>query len=878
MRKRSSLIFLILIFFVACIFPQVTLTNYYAERCSTRYVTVCVQDSSTGFYVPDLAIDDFVFFENHTPLDPPMIELLNSCPSESLLVDIVLFLDLSLSMDEVIYYLRDNLSGFVAGISSMNYRISIVIFNGCLNEITYPTIGIRDQIKTNFSDPLCRYSSTGTDIWATSLDEFQCLFDAGWNEYYTRPTSDRGSGDEDQYGAMAEFASSIIFRPSARRVFVLFTDESPIYSYLCAPSWGDSEEDLDDFTDVMLTHNITCIPVTPRNGEFVYSRSESPDRAYYLGYYTLANETGGEWVYLYNENFLELVGQITDVITPDSCCYEFVFTDSFFCTPTNQLHVRVDPWGNDEMSFQALCPPEASWLVPSPFCGGWSTCPDQGFQILFSSYLDIGIAEAEISINGISYDLESDIFTVIDDSVIIFQPETDWNDGDTVYLEMLYAVDDSGCIIHPESCSVLIDLSPPVFFDEFPPDGSILYEIPERIYFLMHDSLSGIDLDNINEDWFDVSINGISRDFDIILSGDTVFFEGLSFINGDTVSISVTVPDSPDYEYCMPNIGEFTFSFYIYLSAPYARIILPDPGTISACRDQEIWIEIISEFEINYSTVELLIKDQLFRWGDPELSFRSDTLIFKPSEGFWIDGEHVDVQLLRADNIYGLPLSSPLSWSFYIDFSPPYATLISPRQWIYLSNPSPTLTFDLSDNLSGNDITTLGINVDTLIFDSRDLNIHFTDSANHTASLDLDHFGIYYPPGDTISISLSICDSPDTCVANCSTYFYTIMIEPRFSCLDIPDPFTPNGDNINDNIIFSYPGMFSQDAELVIFNKRREEIFRKVLKNSNSVEISDNRLWSGVDNKNRMSMPGIYLYIIIKNGELICEGTITLIR
>jgi hypothetical protein len=63
--------------------------------------------------------------------------------------------------------------------------------------------------------------------------------------------------------------------------------------------------------------------------------------------------------------------------------------------------------------------------------------------------------------------------------------------------------------------------------------------------------------------------------------------------------------------------------------------------------------------------------------SSPQLSLRGDTLLFVPSIPF-TNGQVVDVALVAASDVYGYTLSTPLSFSFTVDLSPPEISLIVP--------------------------------------------------------------------------------------------------------------------------------------------------------------------------------------------------------
>ncbi len=93
-----------------------------------------------------------------------------------------------------------------------------------------------------------------------------------------------------------------------------------------------------------------------------------------------------------------------------------------------------------------------------------------------------------------------------------------------------------------------------------------------------------------------------------------------------------------------------------------------------------------------------------------------------------------------------------------------------------------------------------------------------------------------------------------------------------------PNPFTPNTDGYNDMVVFSYPKMFSEQAQLQIYDKRKQLVFERDMDPIARYVDFDSRIWDGIDTQGEPAKPGVYFYLIIRNGEVICEGTVVLVR
>lgn len=87
-----------------------------------------------------------------------------------------------------------------------------------------------------------------------------------------------------------------------------------------------------------------------------------------------------------------------------------------------------------------------------------------------------------------------------------------------------------------------------------------------------------------------------------------------------------------------------------------------------------------------------------------------------------------------------------------------------------------------------------------------------------------------------------------------------------------PNPFTPNDDGINDVANFLLPDSLMGNTIVKIFG-----VTGNIVK-----EISTNETtimnWNGFDQDGRLVRPGVYLYLIMVNGEPFKKGTITVMR
>ncbi|MEM2991214.1 MAG: gliding motility-associated C-terminal domain-containing protein, partial [Halobacteria archaeon] len=330
-----------------------------------------------------------------------------------------------------------------------------------------------------------------------------------------------------------------------------------------------------------------------------------------------------------------------------------------------------------------------------------------------------------------------------------------------------------------------------------------------------------------------------------------------------------------DYDFLNPRdrmLGS-AYGMVRILEGPYAYPVEPLPNTVTSCSDQSIIIRLVDSDGVDERSILLKINDSLFTIEDPRLSYIGDSLlIFDPEDGYFANEQVVQVELVQALDNLGNPRFDTLRFTFAVDLEPPQFVFTFPGDSGMVHDPTMPIEILVTDNLSG-------VNLDSLVL--------IANGRTYRIGTGLRFIGnrvIFTPSagvfrsGDTISVAIYAADSPDYCLPNASSASWIYIIEPSVPCDAHPNPFTPNSDGYNDIVIFNYPNMFSQDAELIIYNRWNEEIIRKSLYRVRDFFTISKRFWDGKDKTGKPVQPGVYIYVIKMRGEIVCSGTITVAR
>jgi len=310
------------------------------------------------------------------------------------------------------------------------------------------------------------------------------------------------------------------------------------------------------------------------------------------------------------------------------------------------------------------------------------------------------------------------------------------------------------------------------------------------------------------------------------------------------------------------------------LEGPHAEPIEPLPNTFSACEDQRIIIHLYDLEGVDPMTIRLEVNGQIYTTDSPELSYRNDSLVFTPQRN-WQNADTVFVRLISASDIYGTPLATPLEYSFVIDLTPPVYSLVAPARAMVREN-SPVIEISVEDILSGVSRDSLALTINGEHYRYPEFSYVEVTRQSGRIIFNSNESNISFHQGDTVNVTVFGCDGPTYCPPNCSRANFTFVIEPQITCLVHPNPFTPNGDGYNDITVFSYPYMFSENAELHIFDRRNVEVYSATIAPISDFREFLTRSWNGLDKNKKTLQPGVYLYIIKVGKEVVCNGTVVI--
>jgi len=204
---------------------------------------------------------------------------------------------------------------------------------------------------------------------------------------------------------------------------------------------------------------------------------------------------------------------------------------------------------------------------------------------------------------------------------------------------------------------------------------------------------------------------------------------------------------------------------------------------------------------------------------------------------------------------------------FTLDFDPPVIISFLDTTIAAIEGTTITVTYIITDSLAG-------VDWDNVIVTANDDSLQFTISGD-TIQVSLDSIS-----AGSLFVCVNAQDNPyPPCPPNLSSICDTVIVYPGipdYSCSSVPNPFTPNDDNINDYMQFTFPGLGKTDGAIYIYDIHGHEV-RHIDIPAGRFEKIKSR-WDGKDNSEKFLPQGLYIYVIEVSREVVCEGTAVIAR
>lgn len=320
-----------------------------------------------------------------------------------------------------------------------------------------------------------------------------------------------------------------------------------------------------------------------------------------------------------------------------------------------------------------------------------------------------------------------------------------------------------------------------------------------------------------------------------------------------------------------------TIPAYSQLSA---TLFDPPESSYTACTDQTVKILITHTLDIVPDSLVFRIGGRVYRWGDPELSISYDTLIFTPPRTDFFSSGVVTIVIDSILDVGG-NYSGVDTFVFFVDTDPPIIRGSSPGNGSIVGSPVVRITIALRDAYddqpfaSGLDTSSVNITLTTSLgtYDVTSYALSHVDTVGdiHINALEA---GVAMMDEDSVTVTVIASDNVDTshCGPNTLSAQFTFYVTP-VQCRVTRNPITPNGDGFNDVTSFEFSNIrnTTKNIEVLIYD-RIERLVRTVKRSAEGF------IWDGMDENGDPVPQGVYIYVVIVDGDAVCSGTISVAK
>ncbi len=307
------------------------------------------------------------------------------------------------------------------------------------------------------------------------------------------------------------------------------------------------------------------------------------------------------------------------------------------------------------------------------------------------------------------------------------------------------------------------------------------------------------------------------------------------------------------------------------IRGPIPEIVYPKPSEVSTNEDQTIVMTIVDSVQgVDPATIVFNVNGIDHTVGDGSLTFSDDTLTFNPTASeFFTDGSWVACSLKQALDMTG-DAATPIDWRFFVDLTPPVPGTPDPPQGAVVLDLSHDITVGLRDVHREVDPTTLELilnDVDTFVWGDPGMSY---DASGEMFRFRPEAEGIVWPNNDSICIQLVSSDIlPHYGDRNFMEPLRWCFLPSVTTCNYYPNPFSANGDGVNEIVMFTYPFLALGQGIIRVFSLRNELVWQSP---PGAVQ------WDGRTDAGELATPGLYMFTIEHDGEIVCSGTVLLVR
>ncbi len=534
-------------------------------------------------------------------------------------------------------------------------------------------------------------------------------------------------------------------------------------------------------------------------------------------------------------------------------------------------------------------PPDVHFVEPPLY--DTVACSDQFIRVATFDSTGIDSTSFTITVNGSTFVFPDHItsYRSSDTLYFVWQPDEGFF-GNVETVDVYVSVSDlwGTSLLEPVEWHFIVDTEGPRVLSWSLAPGCTVANPRQPVDAVIVDNFAGVDSASLL-----VSLTTSSGTSALLFPGGGLSWEaatntlhinpadvGISFEHGDSIHVQVVrAYDKTSEEYCGPNnVQPNGLWFYFRTEPPQAFLVDPPESSITACVDQRILIAVQCTLGIVPDSIKLYVNGEPFVYGDPEITFYNDTIEFNPPGTQYFSDGQVTVNLLPLYDIYGSP-SPEYSWVFFVDATHPTLSNPLPAPGVEVEDVQFDVSFVLSDEgpipeaVSGLDTGSVQVWV-TNSEGTFDVTAYLSHTENlfgfNTADASLS-----FLDNEVVTVRVRAADAVDTayCGPNVLDTTWTFVMSET-PCYRGTNPITPNGDTYNDYTYFKFPNMRSARTEKKIYIYDRYNHLVRTIEGAEGGRW----IWDGTDDNGDVVPQGVYIYLVVVDGEVVCNGTISVAR
>jgi|GEM_PF-1000147 len=342
----------------------------------------------------------------------------------------------------------------------------------------------------------------------------------------------------------------------------------------------------------------------------------------------------------------------------------------------------------------------------------------------------------EVTVDGTTYtpsDPEMTISGTASNYLVTINPASDFAYGDTISVTIDGDDDVGNNVTYNYSFDTIADDDPPVVSNRDPDNAATSVSRSDNVEFDLTDAVSGVDWSSVTVDIEGTDYTQASGQWS--RSGDTVTINPSSdWAYGQVINVTI---DATDNNSNVMTQDVYSFTVIEDNDPPVVSNESPADGDTGVSLTADVVFDLTDAVSgVDWSSVTVGVEGTDYTQSDGEWSRSTNTVTINPS-GNWSYGQVVNVTIDATDNNSNTMTQVVYSFTADIDNQPPQIASRTPAASATNQAPSTNVVFNITDDKSGVDLSTLSVVVEGVTYTQGDAEMSISGtSTNYTVTID----------------------------------------------------------------------------------------------------------------------------------------------